>query len=67
MYGFTESFNISVSVGITLADLVSRLRGQWAQEGVVGDMPEKRQRYLMAQWYAKSVRAARLIVRRGLS
>ena len=32
MYGFTESFNISVSVGITLADLVSRLRGQWAQE-----------------------------------
>ena len=48
MYGFTESFNISVSVGMTLADLVSRLRGQWAQEGIVGDMPKERQRYLMA-------------------
>jgi len=67
MYGFTESFNISVSVGMTLANLVGRMRSRQAQEGRSGDMPIERQRYLMAQWYMKSVRAAHPIVRRKLS
>ncbi len=67
MYGFTESFNISVSVGMTLADIVGRLRSQWAQEGRQGDMPVARQNYLTAQWYAKSVRAAIPILKRTLA
>ena len=64
MYGFTESFNVSVSVAMTLADLSKRLRQRWQSEGKTGDMSAKRQTFLLAQWYLNSVRRSDLIVER---
>jgi len=64
MYGFTESFNVSVSVAITLADLTGRMRADLSGRGQTGDMPMGRQRHLLAQWYLRSVRRSDLIVAR---
>ena len=66
MFGFTESFNISVSVGIVLHDIVPRRRQALAGLGIAGDLPPARKIELKARWYLRDVRAARLIVRRKL-
>jgi tRNA (guanosine-2'-O-)-methyltransferase len=67
MYGFTESFNVSVSVAMTLADLSKRLRNAWQAEGKMGDMCSERQTFLLAQWYLSSVRRSDLVVARYMS
>ena len=64
MYGFTESFNVTVSVAMTLSHLTSRLRAQWAESGQLGDLPQGRKDQLRAQWYMQTVRRAPLIVSR---
>ena len=62
MYGFTESFNVSVSVGMSLSHLVPRVRAMRAEEGSQGDLPQARQRLLLARWCLKSVRASEGII-----
>lgn len=66
MYGFCESFNVSVSVGITLAATTARIRARLADEGRTGDLPADRRRYLLARWLLGDVRGATSIIRRRL-
>jgi tRNA (guanosine-2'-O-)-methyltransferase len=55
MYGFTESFNLSVTVALAMSRLAARRR---ALLGRSGDLePEERAR-LRARWFALKVRAA---------
>jgi tRNA (guanosine-2'-O-)-methyltransferase len=64
MYGFTRSFNLSVSVALTLQRLAARRRDYL---GTTGDLDDQERALLRAQWYALSVRAADLIVDRFVS
>lgn len=66
MVGFTESFNISVSVGITLAATTARVRARLAAQDRTGDLPPDRRRQLLARWLLGDVRGASSIVRRKL-
>ena len=67
MYGFVESFNLTVSVAMTLSELTGRLRRRWAADGKRGDMSLERQAHCLARWYVSSVRRSDLIVRRFAS
>lgn len=67
MYGFTESFNISVSAGMILSRLSERIRTRLSAEGRSGDMPKARQRYLFAKWCMATVKRADLILAHHLS
>ena len=64
MYGFTESFNLSVTVGMTLSALSGDVRQRLDTKGLTGDMSLERQRHLQAKWYFQSVRRADLILKR---
>ncbi len=66
MFGFTESFNVSVSVGVTLADVTRRRRAALAAEDRVGDLPPARRDGLLARWCVADVRGAGAILRRKL-
>jgi tRNA (guanosine-2'-O-)-methyltransferase len=67
MYGFVESFNISVSVGIVLHDLLRRRRsGEGPPEGADSLAPLRR-KALLARWLFEDVRAADLILKRRLA
>ncbi len=66
MFGFTESFNISVSAGMILSRLTERVRARLAEEGRTGDMPVLRQRHLFARWCLATVRRSDLILKRSL-
>lgn len=66
MYGFCESFNVSVSAGIVLQRLGERIRAALAAEEALGDLPEARRMGLLAQWCAQDVKAAGPILRRKL-
>jgi tRNA (guanosine-2'-O-)-methyltransferase len=57
MYGFSESFNISVSVALTLYDLTSRLR----KSNLNWQLNEKEKFDLMLEWVKKSIRRSDLI------
>lgn len=61
MYGFTQSFNLSVSVALSLQRLAARRRQHL---GTTGDLDDQERALLRAQWYAHSVRAADLIIAR---
>ena len=61
MYGFTESYNVSVSVGMALQSVSTRRR---AHIGQTGDMPEARRQKLLAEWLAGSVRNPGAVLRR---
>lgn len=61
MYGFTESFNVSVSVGMTLQTVTHRRR---ALLDGAGDMPAERKARLLAEWLARDVRNPGAILRR---
>jgi tRNA (guanosine-2'-O-)-methyltransferase len=64
MFGFTQSFNLSVSVALCVQRLAARRR---AVLGGRGDLPEAERRRLRARWYALGVRAAEQIVERHVS
>ncbi|MBV71673.1 MAG: hypothetical protein CMH52_10070 [Myxococcales bacterium] len=64
MYGFTESFNVTVSVAMTLSNLVERRRERLASDDRTGDLSEERKNYLLARWYLATVRRSDLIVER---
>jgi tRNA (guanosine-2'-O-)-methyltransferase len=66
MYGFTESFNISVSVGMVLEQVTARVRERISREGIDGELPAHDQMRLLSQWIARDMRGVELILRRYL-
>jgi tRNA (guanosine-2'-O-)-methyltransferase len=62
MYGFTESFNISVSVAICLSTLLPKLRANGNFNGLQDDEKD----VLKLKWYRKVVRKSNLIEREFL-
>lgn len=62
MYGFTQSFNISVSVALCLYDICTRLR----EEREDWSLPEEEQLEVALEWLMNSVRNAEAISRRFL-
>lgn len=63
MYGFTESFNLSVTVALAMSRVAARRR---AAIGALGDLDEPHRRELRARWFALSIRAAVPILDRAL-
>jgi tRNA (guanosine-2'-O-)-methyltransferase len=63
MYGFSESFNLSVTVGLAMSQIANRRR---AHLGKIGDLNPDQRRDLRARWIALKVRAAVAIVERAL-
>lgn len=61
MYGFTESYNLSVSVALVLSRLTARRR---ALLQAPGDLSPERALYFRARWIALKVRAATEIMER---
>ena len=63
MFGFTESYNLSVTVGLAMSRLAARRR---AYIGAPGDLDPVRRARLRARWFALRIRAAVGIVERKL-
>ena len=63
MFGFTESYNLSVTVGLAMSRLAARRR---ASIGALGDLDPARRARLRARWFALRIRAAVSIVERKL-
>lgn len=63
MYGFTESFNLSVTVALAMSRIAGRRR---AAIGALGDLDDTRRRELRARWFALKIRGAAGIVERAL-
>ena len=61
MHGFTQSFNLSVSVALSIHRLAERRRGALGQAGDLGD---QKRAHLRARWYAVGIRGAKAIVSR---
>jgi tRNA (guanosine-2'-O-)-methyltransferase len=64
MQGFTESFNLSVTVALAMRTIAQRRR---AALGVAGDLDDERRRVLRARWFALKIRGAVGILERALS
>ena len=64
MFGFTESYNLSVTVGRAMSRLAARRR---AYIGTLGDLSAERRARLRARWFALRIRAAVDIVDRKLA
>jgi len=64
MFGFTESFNLSVSVALVMSRLAARRRDHL---GARGDLPPARREHLRARWYALRIRGAAGVVERYVS
>ena len=60
MYGFTESFNISVSVSLVLNHLASTLRCS----EVAWQLTEEEKLDLKLEWYKKSVKSGEKMISR---
>src|SRR5215468_4630493 len=63
MSGFTESFNLSVTVALAMSRLAARRR---AAIGALGDLADARRRELRARWFALKIRGAPGILERTL-
>src|SRR5215831_16299171 len=63
MFGFTESFNLSVTVALAMSRIAVRRR---AAIGSPGDLGEQRRRELRARWFALKLRGAIGILERTL-
>jgi tRNA (guanosine-2'-O-)-methyltransferase len=63
MFGFTESYNLSVTVGLCMSRLAARRR---AYIGSPGDLDPDRKARLRARWFALRIRAAVNVVDRRL-
>jgi tRNA (guanosine-2'-O-)-methyltransferase len=64
MFGFTESFNLSVSVALVMSRLAERRR---AHLGAPGDLAADRRAHLRARWLGLRVRGAIGVVERYVS
>lgn len=62
MYGFTESFNISVSAALALSELSSRLRS----ENIDFPLTEEEKTALLFEWTMKTVKSSHQIKNRYL-
>lgn len=62
MYGFTESFNISNSVAITLSQLVEKLR----KTSINWSLSEIEKEELLLEWLQKSVKTPDLLIKHFL-
>lgn len=63
MFGFTESYNLSVTVGLAMSRLASRRR-QFL--GTLGDLDPARRARLRARWFALRIRGVVGVVQRAL-
>lgn len=63
MFGFTESFNLSVTVALAMTQIAARRR---ATIGALGDLDEARRRVLRARWFAMRLRGADAVLERVL-
>ncbi|MAD61142.1 MAG: hypothetical protein CMH49_06495 [Myxococcales bacterium] len=63
MFGFTESFNISVSVGMVLEQLGARIRHKLNQQGLSGELSEDEKDWWRAQWIARDLRGIDIILK----
>jgi tRNA (guanosine-2'-O-)-methyltransferase len=63
MFGFTESYNLSVTVGLAMSRLAARRR---AYIGALGDLDPARYARLRARWFALRIRGVVGIVQRKL-
>ena len=63
MYGFTESFNISVSVSIILQHLSYKLRSS----AVNWQLPDSEKEELKMEWLKKSVKSSSMLIDKFLS
>jgi tRNA (guanosine-2'-O-)-methyltransferase len=63
MFGFTESYNLSVTVGLAMSRLAARRR---AYIGAMGDLDPVRHARLRARWFALRIRGVVGIVQRAL-
>jgi len=63
MFGFTESFNLSVTVALAMSRIAARRR---AAIGSPGDLDEPRRRELRARWFALKIRGALGVLERAL-
>jgi tRNA (guanosine-2'-O-)-methyltransferase len=64
MYGFTQSFNLSVSMALTLYRLAARRRQVL---GRLGDLDDRKRAFLRARWYALGIRGLDAILARHVS
>jgi tRNA (guanosine-2'-O-)-methyltransferase len=64
MFGFTESFNLSVTVALAMSRIAARRR---SAIGAPGDLPDERRRELRARWFALKIRGAPGILERILA
>ena len=62
MYGFTESFNISNSVAITLSQLVEKLR----KSSINWQLSDIEKEELWLEWLQKSVKTPDLLIKQFL-
>ena len=63
MFGFTESFNLSVTVALAMSRIAARRR---SAIGAPGDLSDERRRELRARWFALKIRGAPGILERML-
>ena len=63
MFGFTESFNLSVTVALAMSRIAARRR---SAIGAAGDLPDERRRELRARWFALKIRGAPGVLERML-
>jgi len=63
MYGFTESYNVSVSVALTMANVNERLR----KSALNWELPEEEKLDLQLDWLQKSIKDSDGILKRFLS
>ncbi|HET9621781.1 MAG TPA: RNA methyltransferase [Kofleriaceae bacterium] len=63
MFGFTESYNLSVTVALAMTRVAARRR---AHLGAIGDLPAARIAHLRARWFAHRIRGVTGILERAL-
>jgi tRNA (guanosine-2'-O-)-methyltransferase len=63
MFGFTESYNLSVTVALAMTRVAARRR---QLIGALGDLPDARRAELRARWFASRVRGVTGILERAL-
>lgn len=64
VHGFTQSFNLSVSVALALSSVAERRRGAL---GRTGDLSFRERARLRARWYAMGIRGVEAVVDRHVS
>jgi tRNA (guanosine-2'-O-)-methyltransferase len=62
IYGFTDSYNISVSAAIILYDLIDRLHSS----GIHWQLTESEKEEIMLQWLKKSIKRSDLLIKEFL-